>query len=89
MAESWNRLVKGSVVSHGDFQPTIFPHGSDFQLSWMNEYGAKPGTTNYPKISLAATGLGLIKYYSIGGGHEPEATVLRKVTIVSEGVLFR
>lgn len=88
MAESWNRLVKGSVVSHGDFQPIIFPYSCDFQPSHMSEYAVKPNNTDYPRISLATVELGLINRYAVGGNREPEVTVVRRATIVSEKLLF-
>lgn len=89
MAENWNLMVKGSVVFHGDFRPIIYPYCGEFQSNRMSEFGAKPNDTNYPKASLATVELGLIKYYAVGQNQEPEETVLRKVMIASEKLLFR
>lgn len=89
MAEDWNRLTRGSVVFHGDFQPIVYPYGENFQPSLMSEFGAKSNDTNCPKFNLATIELGLIKYYALGGNQEPEMTVPRKAVTASEKLLFR
>ncbi|KAG8752995.1 hypothetical protein FRC11_007823 [Ceratobasidium sp. 423] len=87
-AEELNLLVKGRVVYLGDLQPVVFSCGEAFQHSSMSELQTdqRSKQTGNPEAILATTALGLVKKYALGGGRDPEETVIRKATIISERV---
>lgn len=83
IAGRWNRLIKGSVVLLGEFQPIVYPCGDGFRSDYMVEAVGSSGVKQIQSI-LGTIGLGLIRYIALGNDQEPEKTILYQAVVVSE-----
>ncbi|KAG9075902.1 hypothetical protein FRC06_009819 [Ceratobasidium sp. 370] len=84
-AWDWNSTLKGEVIILGDFHTTYYPPLHRFDPNWMSEF--EPGAHgSRSKRILGTLGLGLVSSRAVGGGQEPEETVVLKAMVAMKGL---
>lgn len=84
-AWDWNSTLKGEVIMLGDFYQTAYVPSSRFDPTLMNEF--EPNSRKPPVETILGTlGLGLISLRAVGGGRQPETTVVCKALVATNSL---
>ncbi|KAG9085841.1 hypothetical protein FRC06_003425 [Ceratobasidium sp. 370] len=80
-----NHTIKAEVAYAGDIHTGYFPPNHEYDDSRMEVLDAKKGGP-LPKYIVSTCGLGVYLTKAVGGGKEPESTVLLKSVVSSEDI---
>ncbi|KAG8737816.1 hypothetical protein FRC10_007779 [Ceratobasidium sp. 414] len=80
-----NHMIKAEVTHAGDVHAGYFPFNNIYDDSCMKVMDAKKGAP-LPKRIVSTCGLGVCLTKAVGGGKEPEFTVLLKAVVSSEDI---
>jgi hypothetical protein len=83
-AWEWTYVLKGDVVTLGDFQPTFYERGSPFVPTNMQEFEPNKKRKSAPEVAICTIGLGLLCFHSKTMGDSSEPLVVCKATVVTE-----
>ncbi|KAG8738395.1 hypothetical protein FRC10_006941 [Ceratobasidium sp. 414] len=84
-AWDWNSMLKGEVIILGDFHTTYYPPLHKFDPDRMSEFEPGPRGPRSRHI-LGTLGLGLVSSRAVGGGQEPEETVVLKAMVAMQSL---
>ncbi|KAG8700593.1 hypothetical protein FRC08_004615 [Ceratobasidium sp. 394] len=80
-----NHTIKAEVAHAGDIHTRYIHYNDEYDGSWMEVLDAKKGDP-VPKHIVSMYGLGVYLTKAVGGGKEPESTVLLKAVVSSEDI---
>ncbi|KAG8713743.1 hypothetical protein FRC08_012873 [Ceratobasidium sp. 394] len=84
-AWDWNSTLKGEVILLGDFHTTYYSPLHRFDPERMSEFEPDARGSRSRRI-LGTLGLGLVSSRAVGGGQEPEETLVLKAVVAMKGL---